>query len=93
MLAAEPRDAIAVVFEALGATNRAGDRARRRGGVGARREPRPDLAVLFPQFGAWAPPGGIADGHAHAVGLATARVTTARELLVVVQRPDPKLAR
>jgi hypothetical protein len=90
MLAAEPRDAIAVVFEALGVTNRAAttldDVVASALGV----QPRPDLAVLFPPFGAWDPPGAIANDHAHAVGLATARVTTARDLLVVC-RDGPAL--
>jgi Acyl-CoA dehydrogenase, C-terminal domain len=89
MLAAEQRNAIAVVFEALGATNRAAtsldDVVASALGV----EPRPDLAVLLPQFGAWSAPGVITDGRARADGLATARVTTARELLVVC-RDGPK---
>lgn len=83
MLAAEPRDAIAVVFDALGATNSAATALDDVVVCALGRKPRPDLAVLFPQFGAWVPPGRIADGRAHAVGLTTARVTTARELLVV----------
>ena len=54
------------------------DGARRRGrcprsGV----EPRADLAVLLPPFGAWAPPARTDGDVVHAHGLATARVTTA----------------
>ena len=83
MLAAEPRDAIGVVFEGLGAANRAAtlldDVLVSALGV----TPRTDLAVLLPAFGAWSAPGVVADGHAHAAGIATARVTTASELLVV----------
>ena len=83
MLATEPRDAIGVVFEGLGAANRAAtlldDVLASALGV----TPRADLAVLLPPFGAWVAPGVLAEGHPRAVGIATARVTTARELLVV----------
>jgi Acyl-CoA dehydrogenase, C-terminal domain len=83
MLAAEPRDAIAVVFEALGTTNGAATALDDVVVAALGRTPRPDLTVLLPKFGAWDPPGALAGGDAHAVGLATARATTARELLVV----------
>ena len=62
MLAAEPRDAIAVVFEALGATNGAATVLDDVIVSALGREPRADLAVLLPPFGAWDPPGVIADG-------------------------------
>ena len=75
MLTAEPRDAIAVVFEALGATNRAATALDDVVVAALGREPRADLAVLLPAFGAWNPPG--------AVGLSTARIASASELLVV----------
>lgn len=75
MLGAEPRDAIATVFDVLGATNATAtvldDVVVCALGV----RPRADLAVLLPRFASWDRPG--ASG-----GLATARVTTARELLV-----------
>ena len=63
MLEAEPRDAIDIVFTALGTTNGDGDRrsttsSSRRSGM----QPRPDLAVLLPPFGTWHPPGRI-DGE------------------------------
>jgi hypothetical protein len=83
MLAAEPRDAIAVVFNALGVTNGAATALDDVVVSALGGQPRPDLAVLLPIFGAWVPPGVIADGDARAVGLATGRVATARELLVV----------
>ena len=83
MLGAEPRDAIAIVFCALGAANGAAgvldDVVVSALGIA----PRDDLAVLLPSFGAWNPPGLLDDGHVSAVGLATARVSTASELLVV----------
>jgi hypothetical protein len=75
MLGAEPRDAIAVVFEALGATNRAATALDDVVVVALGCEPRADLAVLLPQFGSWDAPG--------STGLATDRVTSASELLVV----------
>jgi hypothetical protein len=83
MLAAEPRDAIAVVFEALGATNRAATALDDVVVSALGREPRADLAVLLPPFSVWDAPGAVTGDHVHAVGLATARVTSARELLVV----------
>jgi hypothetical protein len=91
MLSAEPRDAIAIVFHALGAANRAATALDDVVVYALGREPRPDLAVLYPQFGVWAPPGVAADGHTQAVGLATARVATARELLVVMGNPGSGL--
>src|SRR4051812_32242745 len=57
MLDAQPRDAIDVVFTAMGATNATAtvldDVVASAFGI----EPRPDLAVLLPPFGSWAPPG------------------------------------
>jgi hypothetical protein len=91
MLAAEPRDAVAVVFHALGATNSAATVLDDVVVSALGRTPRRDLAVLFPQYSGWAPPGAAADGHTQALGLATARVATARELLVVVGSPGSAL--
>jgi len=75
LLASEPGDAIEIVFGALGATNRVAtaldDVVLAALGI----EPRADLAVLLPAFGAWSPPG--------ASGRATVRAGFARELLVV----------
>jgi hypothetical protein len=78
MLAAEPREAIAVVFEALGATNRAATALDDVVVAALGREPRADLAVLLPPFGAWVAPG--------TVGLTTDRVSRATDLLVVSGR-------
>jgi hypothetical protein len=83
VLDAEPRDAVALVFDALGSTiapaTALDDVVASAVGV----QPRADLAVLLPQFGAWEPPGALVDGHVRAAGLATARVTTASDILVV----------
>ncbi len=75
MLQAEPSDAIEIVFNALGRANATASALDDvlASGLGAR--PRDDLAVLLPPFATWAPPGGS--------GLATARATTATELLTV----------
>jgi hypothetical protein len=86
MLDAEPRDAVDVVFTALGSTNAVAtvldDVVASALGVGPRVAPRADLAVLLPCFAAWAPPGSVAGSDVHAIGLATSRVGTAEEILV-----------
>jgi hypothetical protein len=83
MLDAEPRDAVEIVFGALGLANASAgvldDVVATALGV----PPRADLAVLLPGFGGWGPPAVIVDGEVRADGLATARVATATELLVV----------
>jgi hypothetical protein len=83
MLASEPRDAIAIVFGALGSTNHTASVLDDviAGALGF--EPGPDRAVLLPPFATWNPPGRIAGEHVSAAGLATTRVVNARELLVV----------
>jgi len=85
MLAAEGRAAIEIVFTALGTTNASSsaldDVVASAVGVPARA----DLAVLMPAFGAWSPPGRIEGGELVANGLASARVTTATELLVACE--------
>lgn len=77
MLDAEPRDAVEIVFTALGRANAAAgvldDVVVAALGV----TPRADLAVVVPGFGAWSPPAGGADG------LGTARIATATEVVVV----------
>ncbi len=83
MLAAEPADAIDIVFGALGATNGAATALDDVIVSALGTEPRSDLAVLLPHFAAWDPPGRIASDELHARGLATARAATAGELLVV----------
>lgn len=69
MLAAEPDAAIEIVFTALGRHNLMSSALD---DVLAP-DPRPDLAVLLPPFGAWELAG---------TGLATARIAAAKELLV-----------
>jgi hypothetical protein len=83
MLDAEPDDAIAIVFESLGATGTASTALDDVMAAALGTQPRPDLAVLLPPFAAWEPPGAAAGDHVAALGLATARVAHARDLLVV----------
>jgi len=75
MLDTAPRDAIEVVFDALGRTNASAAVLDDVLASALGFTPRPDLAVLLPRFGTWQPPNGV--------GLATSRVVTARELLVM----------
>lgn len=83
MLVAEPRDSIGVVFTALGRANGAATALDDVVAAGLGLRPRPALAVLLPAFSHWRPPGRLEGGRVRAEGLATARVTTAGELLVV----------
>ena len=62
MLAAEPADAIEIVFGALGATNGAATALDDVVVSALGTQPRADLAVLLPRFAAWDPPGRI-DGE------------------------------
>jgi hypothetical protein len=83
LLDAEPRDALDIVFSALGTTNATATVLDDvvLSALGTR--PHADLAVLLPRFAAWDPPGRIEGGHLDARGLATARAATAGEMLVV----------
>jgi hypothetical protein len=83
MLEAEPADAFDVVFTALGATNATATAIDDVFATALGATPRPDLAVMLPQYGAWDAPGRIDDARVHAFGLATMRATTPHELLVV----------
>jgi len=83
MLAAEPRDAIEIVFDALGATNGAATVLDDVVVSALGMQPRADLTVLLPPFAEWAPPGRPNGSGVHALGLTSARVDTAREILVV----------
>jgi hypothetical protein len=83
MLAAEPRDAIDIVFDALGATNSTATALDDVVASALGTPPRADLAVVLPRFGSWDPPGRDHGGSVRVSGLATARAGTARELLVV----------
>lgn len=82
MLAAEPRDAVDVVFTALGATNGAASALDDVVAASLGVAPRPTLAVLLPPFATWRAPANLDAGRVRAAGLATARATTADELLV-----------
>jgi hypothetical protein len=83
MLAAEPADAIEVVFGALGTSHGAATALDDVILSALGTEPRADLAVLLPRFAAWSPPGRIDADELHAQGLATARAATAGDLVVV----------
>ena len=85
MLGAEPRAAIEIVFDALGRTNAAATALDDVVVSALGAVPRADLAVLLPPFGGWGVPGRIDNGGVHALGCATGRVVTARELLVVCE--------
>jgi hypothetical protein len=84
MLDAEPRDAIDIVFTALGATDTMASALDDVVVSALGTKPRSDLAVALPRFGAWDPPGDDA--------LTTARVATAREVLVVMREGEEFLA-
>jgi acyl-CoA dehydrogenase-like protein len=83
MLEAEPRDAIAVVFEALGATNAPASALDDVVCSALGREPNADLAVVLPAFDTWDAPGRIEGDRLRAAGLATSRAARATEVLVV----------
>jgi hypothetical protein len=83
MLEAEPRDAVAIVFGALGASNSPATVLDDVVVSALGLQPRADLAVVLPGWGAWAAPGHIDGGRAEARGLTTARAATAADLLVV----------
>jgi hypothetical protein len=83
MLAAEPGDAIEIVFGALGGTHGTASALDDVVLSALGSKPRADLAVLLPSFAAWEPPGRLAANDLHALGLATARAARASELLVV----------
>jgi Acyl-CoA dehydrogenase, C-terminal domain len=83
MLEAEPRDSVAVVFTELGTANATATVLDDVIVTALCVEPRPDLAALVPPFASWGPPGRLDAGVAHAVGLSTARVARATDLVVV----------
>ena len=83
MLCAEPRDAIEIVFGALGRTNATATVLDDVLAAGLGAQPRPDLAVLLPWFAGWGPPGSLDGDRVHLRGIASVRAATAAELLVV----------
>src|SRR5262245_5528638 len=83
MLGAEPREAVEMVFRALGAANATASPLDDVMAYALDTEPRLDLAVVLPPFASWDPPGDTTAGRVSAFGLATARTVAARQLLVV----------
>jgi acyl-CoA dehydrogenase-like protein len=83
MLEAEPRDAIEVVFTALGTTNATATALDDVVLAALGMEPRPELAVVLPAFATYEVPGRARSGATHATGLTSARITTATSLVVV----------
>ncbi len=92
MLDAESRDAVDIIFTALGTTNASATVLDDVIVAALGGEPRADLAVLLPPFATWAPPGHTDDGLVRAEGLASARITTATELLVATAGPEARRA-
>ena len=83
MLQSEPRDAIEIVFGALGTHNATATALDDVVASALGFEPQADVAVVLPTFGGWGAPGRIEGGRVDGVGLATARAASARQLLVV----------
>lgn len=82
MLGTARRDAVDIVFRSLGAVNGTSsvldDVVVSALGI----EPRADLAVLMPSFATWHAPGTTDGTDVSAMGVATARVATAADLLI-----------
>ncbi|HZP30464.1 MAG TPA: acyl-CoA dehydrogenase family protein [Acidimicrobiia bacterium] len=91
MLDAEPRDAVGIVFSALGAQHVTATVLDDvvAGALGI--EPRAAVALLLSPYTTWAPPGRVDGGLLHASGVTTARVATADELVVAAEA-DGRLA-
>ena len=83
MLSAEARDAVELVFRALGSADTAASALDDVAAYALGTEPRSDVAVVLPPFGSWHPPGRTNGGRVSGRGLDTARADTARYLLVV----------
>jgi hypothetical protein len=83
MLEAEPRDAVAVVFTELGVANATATVLDDVIVNALDLEPRPEVAALLPPFASWDHPGRLDAGTAHAIGLSTARIAGATDLVVV----------
>lgn len=84
MLDDAPGDAIAIVFRELGLANAASSALDDVLASALGVAPRADLAVVLPPFGGWDAPGTPdADGTVRARGLATARIASASEVLLV----------
>lgn len=83
MLDDAPDDAIAILFRELGAANATASALDDVLATALGRQPRDDLAVVLPPFGAWQPPGRSEAGDVEALGLATARAASAAEMVIV----------
>jgi Acyl-CoA dehydrogenase, C-terminal domain len=83
MLRTDARDAVDIVFEALGRTNAAASVLDDVVIEGLGIEARADLAVLLPAFASWDAPGQVENGSVSASGLASARVAGATEVVIV----------
>lgn len=88
LLAAEPADAVDIVFRALGSAHATSSALEDVVASALGRGARADVAVLLPPSGASDPPGRTVGGRFRATGLATARLDTAREVLVAVATED-----
>jgi len=85
MLEAEPRDAIDIVFTALGETNGSTTALDDVILTALGTEPSPDLTIVLPHFATWDCPGRIVADEAHAAGLTSARIATASGVMVVCE--------
>ena len=83
MLEAEPDAAIAVVFEALGVANAASSALDDVFNFAVGVAPEPNLAVMYPPYASWGPPGRSIDGALDASGIASLRASTADFVHVV----------
>jgi hypothetical protein len=83
MLDVEPRDATEIVFTALGASNAAASALDDVVVDALGTDARADLAVVLPPFASWQAPGRRDGGPVRAGGIATSRIATATDVLVV----------
>src|SRR3954447_11615547 len=87
VLAAEPRDAVSVVFGALGDLNAVSSSLDDVMLHAMGTDLALGAAVLLPAFGTWNPPGTLRDGTLDVDGLCLARITR-RDTVVVPARDD-----
>jgi acyl-CoA dehydrogenase-like protein len=92
MLDAEPRDALDIVFRSLGAANASATALDDVVVHALEMQARPDLTVVLPRLGSWDPPGTLDGARVCARGLATARASSAAELLVISRTADELVA-
>jgi hypothetical protein len=92
MLGDARRDALDIVFRSLGGVNSASSVLDDVVVSALGLEPRADLAMLLPSFATWHPPGTTAGGNVSAVGVATARVAAATDLLIMCDDGSERMA-